>query len=250
MTDGAPPLRNGSRPLCPCLRRGRLRHLRPLCGGERGERQQADFFGILPGPWRVFVLSAVAAGRRPLRVIRIISAWSANTFAALGHRQFRILFFGTLFATLAYMMMMFTMGIVAEDLSGTNAAVGMNRVCDRLSMFFLSPFGGVIADRINRKWLIVLGQGAGALLLAAIGLLLVAGLLTMPIFFVLSLFLGSTFVFMSPARQAFTADIVGRGWWPTRSCCRRCRTYGGSRSRRLSLRFWSRRRWGQAAPTS
>ncbi len=142
-------------------------------------------------------------------MIRIISAWSANTFAALGHRQFRILFFGTLFATLAYMMMMFTMGIVAEDLSGTNAAVGMIAFAIGLSMFFLSPFGGVIADRINRKWLIVLGQGAGALLLAVIGLLLVAGLLTMPIFFVLSLFLGSTFVFMSPARQAFTADIVG-----------------------------------------
>ena len=142
-------------------------------------------------------------------MIRIISAWSANTFAALGHRQFRILFYGTLFATLAYMMMMFTMGIVAEELSGTNAAVGMIAFAIGLSMFFLSPFGGVVADRINRKWLIVLGQGAGALLLAVIGLLLVAGLLTMPIFFVLSLFLGSTFVFMSPARQAFTADIVG-----------------------------------------
>ena len=142
-------------------------------------------------------------------MIRIISAWSANTFAALGHRQFRILFFGTLFATLAYMMMMFTMGIVAEDLSGTNAAVGTIAFAIGLSMFFLSPFGGVIADRLNRKWLIVLGQGAGALLLAVIGLLLVAGLLTLPIFFILSLFLGSTFVFMSPARQAFTADIVG-----------------------------------------
>ncbi len=142
-------------------------------------------------------------------MIRIISAWSANTFAALGHRQFRILFYGTLFATLAYMMMMFTMGIVAEELSGTNAAVGMIAFAIGLSMFFLSPFGGVVADRINRKWLIVLGQGAGALLLAVIGLLLVAGLLTMPIFFILSLFLGSTFVFMSPARQAFTADIVG-----------------------------------------
>ena len=142
-------------------------------------------------------------------MIRIISAWSANTFAALGHRQFRILFFGTLFATLAYMMMMFTMGIVAEDLSGTNAAVGMIAFAIGLSMFFLSPFGGVIADRLNRKWLIVLGQGTGALLLAVIGLLLVAGLLTLPIFFILSLFLGSTFVFMSPARQAFTADIVG-----------------------------------------
>ena len=142
-------------------------------------------------------------------MIRIVSAWSSTTFAALGHRQFRILFVGTLFATLAYMMMMFTMGIVAEQLSGTNAAVGTIAFAIGLSMFFLSPFGGVVADRVNRKWLIVLGQGAGAAILALIGLLLVAGILTLPIFFVLSLFLGVTFVFMSPARQAFTADIVG-----------------------------------------
>lgn len=142
-------------------------------------------------------------------MLRIVSAWSSTTFAALGHRQFRILFVGTLFATLAYMMMMFTMGIVAEQLSGTNAAVGTIAFAIGLSMFFLSPFGGVVADRINRKWLIVLGQGAGAAVLALVGLLLVAGVLTLPIFFVLSLVLGLTFVFMSPARQAFTADIVG-----------------------------------------
>ena len=142
-------------------------------------------------------------------MIRIISAWSSTTFAALGHRQFRILFAGTLFATLAYMMMMFTMGIVAEQLSGTNAAVGTIAFAIGLSMFFLSPFGGVVADRINRKWLIVLGQGAGAAILALVGLLLVAGVLTLPIFFALSLVLGMTFVFMSPARQAFTADVVG-----------------------------------------
>ena len=107
------------------------------------------------------------------------------------------------------MMMMFTMGIVAEQLSGTNAAVGTIAFAIGLSMFFLSPFGGVVADRINRKWLIVLGQGAGAAILALVGLLLVAGVLTLPIFFALSLVLGMTFVFMSPARQAFTADIVG-----------------------------------------
>lgn len=142
-------------------------------------------------------------------MLRIVSAWSSTTFAALGHRQFRILFVGTLFATLAYMMMMFTMGIVAEQLSGTNAAVGTIAFAIGLSMFFLSPFGGVVADRVNRKWLIVLGQGAGAAVLALVGLLLVAGVLTLPIFFVLSLVLGLTFVFMSPARQAFTADIVG-----------------------------------------
>ena len=140
---------------------------------------------------------------------RIISAWASNTFLALSHPQFRWLFGGTIFSTLAYMMMFVAMSIVAHRLSGTNTAVGIISLAIGFSMFFGGPFGGVLADRVNRKWLIVCGQGAGASLLALTGALLLLDLMTLPIFFVLMLLLGGTFVIMGPARNAFTGDIVG-----------------------------------------
>ena len=140
---------------------------------------------------------------------RIFSAWSQRTFAALSHRHFRILFAGTLFATTAYMMMFVAMSVVAFDLGGTNTAVGFVGMGTGISMLLGGPIGGVVADRVNRKRLIVLGQGAGATILALTGALLLLGVLDLFLFFLLTLILGATFVFMGPARHAFTRDIVG-----------------------------------------
>ena len=85
--------------------------------------------------------------------------------------HFRVLFIGTLFATFAYMMMFLAMSVVSYDLSGTNTAVGVIGTGVGISML-LAPFGGVIADRMNRKWVIVIGQGGGAAMLALTGVLL------------------------------------------------------------------------------
>ena len=142
------------------------------------------------------------------RSIAAFESWRHNTFAALADGHFRILFVGTLFATFAYMMMFLAMSVVSYDLSGTNTAVGVIGTGVGISML-LAPFGGVIADRMNRKWVIVIGQGGGAAMLAITGVLLLLGQMTLPLMFVLMLGLGFTFVVMGPARNAFTADLVG-----------------------------------------
>ena len=146
--------------------------------------------------------------------MRIVSTWASSTFLALSHPQFRLLFGGTIFSTLAYMMMFVAMSIVAHRLAGTNTAVGVISMAIGLSMFFGGPFGGVLADRVNRKWLIVSGQGLGASLLALTGILLLFDVLTLPMFFLLMLLLGATFVVMGPARNAFTGDVVGARMLP------------------------------------
>ena len=142
------------------------------------------------------------------RSIGAFDAWRRNTFAAMSDAHFRVLFIGTLFATFAYMMMFLAMSVVSYDLSGTNTAVGVIGTGVGISML-LAPFGGVIADRMNRKWVIVIGQGGGAAMLALTGVLLLLGQMTLPLMFVLMLGLGFTFVVMGPARNAFTADLVG-----------------------------------------
>ena len=142
------------------------------------------------------------------RSISAFASWRQHTFAALNDRHFRVLFIGTLFATFAYMMMFLVMSIVSYDLSGNNTAVGVVGMGVGIAML-LAPFGGVIADRANRKWVIVIGQGGGAAMLALTGLLLLLGWLTLPLMFILMMLLGFTFVLMGPARNAFTADLIG-----------------------------------------
>ena len=142
------------------------------------------------------------------RSISAFSAWRENTFAAFDNRHFRILFVGTMLATVAYMMMFVAMSIVSYDLSGTNTAVGVIGTGVGVAMM-LAPFGGVLTDRVNRKWLIIVGQGGGAAMLTITGVLLLFDAMTLPLMFVLMMVLGLTFVVMGPARNAFTADLVG-----------------------------------------
>ena len=149
-----------------------------------------------------------AAPRRRPSPRSAITAWRSNTFAAMENPHFRLLFIGSLFATFAYMMMFLAMGVVSYDLSGNNTAVGIVGGGVGLAML-LAPFGGVIADRVDRKWLIVFGQGGGAAMLTVTGILLLFDAMTLPLLFGLMMFLGFTFVLMGPARNAFTADLVG-----------------------------------------
>lgn len=136
-------------------------------------------------------------------------SWASNTFESLSNPQFRVLWAGTLFSTLAYMMMFVVQSVVAFDLAGTSSAVGLVMLGVGVSMFVVGPFGGVIADRVNRRHLIILGQGFGALMLFLTGVLIVVDLLTLELLVLLTLLLGLSFAFMGPARQAFVGEIVG-----------------------------------------
>ncbi len=136
-------------------------------------------------------------------------SWASSTFESLSNPQFRVLWAGSLISTLAYMMMFVVQSVVAFDLAGTNSAVGLVMLGVGISMVVVSQFGGVIADRMNRRQLIIVGQGLGALMLFLTGALLVAELLTLELLILLTLLLGLSFAFMGPARQAFVGEIVG-----------------------------------------
>ncbi|PZC44330.1 MAG: MFS family permease [Chloroflexi bacterium] len=138
----------------------------------------------------------------------MFGAWVTRTFDSLSNPQFRVLWAGTLIATLAYMMMFVVISVVAFDLAGTNSAVGLVMLGVGLSMLLVAPYGGVVADRVNRRRLIIVAQGAGALVLFLTGFLVIADLLTLELLAVLTLGLALSQAFAMPARQALVGEIV------------------------------------------
>ena len=134
--------------------------------------------------------------------------WFSTTFAAMAEPNFRILWVGSLFATLAFMMMFVTQSVVAFELAGTNSAVGIVSLGVGVTMLILGPFGGVTADRVSKRKLIILGQGSVVVLFAVIGVLLVSDVLTLLMLILLTAALGLGFAFMGPARHAYVADLV------------------------------------------
>ena len=101
--------------------------------------------------------------------------------------------------------------ILAYDITGgSKLALGVVNLAVAVPMLIVSPFGGVVADRFDRRRLILAGQGiliGGELFILA---MLIAGTLAFW-HLVLTVFLmGVVFPFIMPARQAIVADIVGR----------------------------------------
>ena len=79
---------------------------------------------------------------------RMISSWFRRTFSSLSNPNYRTLWLGTSVAFLAFMMSSIVQSIVAFDLTGKNGALGVVALGMGIATIVISPFVGVIADRV------------------------------------------------------------------------------------------------------
>ncbi|MCP3989760.1 MAG: MFS transporter [Actinomycetia bacterium] len=132
----------------------------------------------------------------------------SGTFAALTHREYRMLWSGSMLATTAFMMSFMLVPSVAFEITGSNAAAGFAQMGSGIAMFIVSPIGGVIADRFRKKALVLTGQAVPAAVILVTGILIVTDRITIPILTGTTLIMGLGFAFMGPARQAWVAELV------------------------------------------
>ena len=133
---------------------------------------------------------------------------STSPFSVLAHSQYRLLFIGSTLAMLAFGMMNVVQGVVAFDLTGKNSAVGFVSLGQGLAMLFLSPVGGAMSDRISKRRLLLLAQGAIGVMFGVIAVLIFADVLTIWILAFCTLILGCMFAVMGPTRQAWIGDLL------------------------------------------
>ncbi len=138
----------------------------------------------------------------------MIANWFRTTFQSLGNRNYRVLWFGTTLAFLCFMMSTVVQSVVAFDLTGENRAVGAVSLGMGIATIFISPFGGVIADRVSKRKLLLAGQSLVGLNFIAVGVLVVTGHITLPLLIASTFVLGAVFSFIGPARQAWIGEIL------------------------------------------
>ena len=136
-------------------------------------------------------------------------AFLASTFESLGLREYRMLWGGSLFATLAFMMTFTLQPVVAFDLAGTNRAVGIVQMGMGTAMLVVGPFGGVVADRVSKRPLVFVSQAVVAAAMLSTGILIIIGAISIPLLAATTAVMGLAFSFMGPARQAWVGDMVG-----------------------------------------
>jgi MFS family permease len=154
--------------------------------------------------------------RRARRRRRLPSFSSAaSTFAALGIRNYRIYFFGALFSNVGTWMQRVAQDWLVLELShGSGFAVGLTTALQFLPMLLITPYGGVIADRFDKRTILRLTQTWMALSAGVLGLLAILGVAQTWQVFLLAFIFGIGTAFDNPARQAFVSEVVGRDRLP------------------------------------
>jgi MFS family permease len=140
--------------------------------------------------------------------LRALGFGPSSPFRVLEHSQFRLLFFGTTFAMVAFGMMNVAQGVVAFHLTGKNGAVGFIGLGQGLAMLLLGPLGGALSDRISKRRLMLFTQSVIGLMFALVGFLIVTDVITIPILAAATLVMGCMFAVMGPTRQAWVGDLL------------------------------------------
>ena len=131
--------------------------------------------------------------------------------SSLRYQQFRWLYISNIAFMFAMMAMFLVRSVLAYDLTDNNAfALGIVNLVVGLPMVVVSPLGGAIADRVDRRKLILFVQTAVLVDEALVYFLLITDQLAFTHLLVLTGALGILFPFMMPARQAIVANVVGR----------------------------------------
>ncbi len=137
------------------------------------------------------------------------AAWR-QTFSSLRIRNFRLYFTAQLVSVSGTWMQSVAQAWLVLHLTGSGVDLGIVVGLQFLPMLLFGPFGGLVADRMNKRFLLFATQAAGGLLALALGILVVSGLVHLWQVYLLATLLGVVNVFDNPARQTFMMEMVGR----------------------------------------
>jgi MFS family permease len=150
------------------------------------------------------------ASSGPLEENRSRALPGSATFSSLAEPEFRWYFAGTLAFFMAMQMQFVLRGYLAFELTDSASALGLVAISITLPMLLAAPIGGVIADRVNKKALLILTQTLGAVASFAVTALILADLIEFWHLLAVSLLTGVVFSFNMPTRAAITPLLVPR----------------------------------------
>jgi MFS family permease len=132
------------------------------------------------------------------------------TFAALAVPNYRRYYYGQAISLSGTWMQMTAQAwLVYHTLHGSSTVLGVIIALQTLPVLLLGPYGGVIADRVDKRRLMVILQSAMGLQALALGVLTVTGNITVWEVGLLASLLGLNNAFENPARQSFMMELVG-----------------------------------------
>ena len=131
------------------------------------------------------------------------------TFAALANPNFKRFYIGQAVSVVGTWMQMTAQAWLVVSITGSSTALGFIIALQTLPVLLLGPYGGVVADRVDKRRLMVALQSLMGVQALILGLLTVTGHVEFWMVGLLAALLGLGNAFENPARQAFILEMVG-----------------------------------------
>ena len=138
-----------------------------------------------------------------------VAATARRIFSSLRVPNYRIYFAGQAVSLSGTWMQGVAQAWLVLDLTGSGTAIGLVLALQFLPVLLLGPLGGVVADRADKRRLLVATQVAAALLATALGLLVLFDVVRLWMVYALACGLGFVNLVDNPTRQAFVGEMVG-----------------------------------------
>jgi predicted MFS family arabinose efflux permease len=133
-----------------------------------------------------------------------------DTFAALRHRNYRLYWIGMVISQTGTWMQTLAQQWLVLQLTNSPLWLGIVGFCSAIPILVFSLFGGAVADRVDKRKLIIATQTAAMIQALVLAVLTHSGRIQIWHVVLAALVLGTINAFDRPARQTFVADLVSR----------------------------------------
>src|SRR5580704_12072999 len=129
---------------------------------------------------------------------------------SLKHRNFRLFFSGQMISLVGTWMDNIAEAWLVYRLTGSSLLLGTVAFAGQIPIFLLGPLGGLVADRWNRRSIIVATQVSSMILASILSFLTLTKRVTVGEVIAIAAAMGVVNAFDVPARQSFLVEMVGR----------------------------------------
>ncbi len=135
---------------------------------------------------------------------------TSTTFAPFRSRDFRLVWTGSLVSNIGTWMETVAIGYYVADTTGKNSWSAIVVAAGLLPSGIIGPIGSAMADRLDRRRVILLGNLLAGIIAAIVAVLVSSGSASPGALALLSLLAGVTFAFFFPAYQTVIPELVPR----------------------------------------
>ena len=133
-----------------------------------------------------------------------------TTFVAFQERDFRIFWVGQLLSVTGTWMQTVAQGWLVLVLTGSPFVLGVAVAARSVPVLFLVVPAGILADRFDRRKILIATSVVAMIASGALGVLTVTNLIDVPIVIAIALLLGVTNAFEMPTRQSYVSELISQ----------------------------------------